>query len=386
MAWIDLVSAGLFYSIVLLFVYKNRKKFERHMGIIFLYRTKKGLGLIKRIGERYSILIKGLATIGVLVSIYYIVTVVRLFVQGVLDILAPSDAQAQFALFIPGINIPGSPLFIPFWYGIISAVVLIVVHEMAHALVAAAEKIKLKNDGFGFLFFIPLFFVEPDEKQMMARKGIVRMRVAAAGAFANILLATVLGLFVVNALLPVAQGMMDFNGVEIISTKDGFPAATAGIENGVIISSINGTKIDSVDYFVSFLSNSSAGDTILMSSNEGVEYIINSIANPSNESQSYIGISFQPFVSVKPSVKERFFIIPDLFLMLIKLLNWIAFLNLGVGVMNFVPIWVLDGGHITFDLIKYFIPDEKKAMKIANYVFMFVLFIFLFNIFGPVIF
>jgi membrane-associated protease RseP (regulator of RpoE activity) len=65
---------------------------------------------------------------------------------------------------------------------------------------------------------------------------------------------------------------------------------------------------------------------------------------------------------------------------------WIGFLNFGVGVMNFLPLWVVDGGQILYNVLLYFFKDEKRVVKISSSIFWFVLLLFLINIFGPFIF
>lgn len=381
----DLLYALLFYSIVLFFVYRNKNKFERQYGIFFLYKTKKGLKFIKRFGEKFAPFINIFSSIGILVSFYFIFVVSKLFIEGAIEILKPSDASAQFALIIPGVNIPGSPMFVPFWYGIISLVVLVCVHELGHAIAAAAQGIKLKSDGFGFLFFLPVFFVEPDEKQMVRRKGIVRMRVAAAGPFANILVAVGLSLVLAYVLLPAASGILYFNGVEISSVKQGFPANLAGIESGIILNSVNNTNISTVQELVNFLDNVSVGNLLIFTSVEGNSYNVILGSDPSNSSSPYMGITFIQSTVVNSELTEKYGFLPELFLIVIRLLNWISFLNLGVGLMNLVPIWVLDGGYVIFDLLKYILPEDL-AVKTANFLFSTMLFLFVFNLFGPLLF
>jgi len=385
MVSLDIVSAIIFYAIVLFFVYRNRDKFERQLGIMFLYRSKKGLKLIERVGQKIAPLIIALATIGIVVSFYFMIVIVKTFLDGVIEIIKPTDAPAQFGLIIPGIHIPGSPVFVPFWYGIISLVILVFVHEIGHALAAAAQKIKLKHDGFGFLLFIPLFFVEPDEKEMKNARGIERMRVAAAGPFANIALAFLITISLGYVLIPAASGLVELNGVELVSVKDGLPAANAGLSSGMIVSSVNGTQTQNMSAFISALEGAKPGDTIVLGAVSGEEFVVSAGQNPDNASQAYLGVTFQQSSTISAGAKERFGFLPQIVLMFLTLLNWVAFLNFGVGVINLVPIWVLDGGHILFDTLRYVLP-EKKAVKIAGALFSTVLFLFLFNLFAPLVF
>ena len=59
-------------------------------------------------------------------------------------IFVPS-APPTMSLVIPGIQIPGSPVFIPFWYGILALFCVVVIHEFGHGIVARANGIKIQQ-------------------------------------------------------------------------------------------------------------------------------------------------------------------------------------------------------------------------------------------------
>src|SRR3990167_2560314 len=143
----------LFYSLVLLAVYLNRKKFDVHGKFVFLYRTKFGIGLMKTISDKFSGVVKFLGSIGV----------------------------------IPGFPIAGTGIVFPLVTGWIVLFVIILVHELSHGIVASAHKIKIKNSGIAFFGPILGAFVEPDEKELAKKKHWIQHSVFAAGAFSNFL-------------------------------------------------------------------------------------------------------------------------------------------------------------------------------------------------------
>ena len=57
----------LFYAVMILIVFLNRKKFQFQGKIIALYRTKVGLGLMDRMAEKYRNLIQllGFCSVGI---------------------------------------------------------------------------------------------------------------------------------------------------------------------------------------------------------------------------------------------------------------------------------------------------------------------------------
>src|SRR3989338_9794403 len=56
----------LFYSLVLLAVYLNRKRFDAHGKFVLLYRTKFGIGLMNSIADKAPRLVKLLGSVGVI--------------------------------------------------------------------------------------------------------------------------------------------------------------------------------------------------------------------------------------------------------------------------------------------------------------------------------
>ena len=63
--WQDYKWVILFYSAILLLIYIFRKKFDIHHKFLAMYRTKVGLKLMDRWGEKYREQIKLLGYIGI---------------------------------------------------------------------------------------------------------------------------------------------------------------------------------------------------------------------------------------------------------------------------------------------------------------------------------
>jgi len=55
-----------------------------------------------------------------------------LLIKGLYELIFVPTAPPTLSLVIPGVQIPGSPIFVPFWYGIIALFTVILVHEFGH--------------------------------------------------------------------------------------------------------------------------------------------------------------------------------------------------------------------------------------------------------------
>jgi Zn-dependent protease len=94
------------------------------------------------------------------------------------DALSRTSAGGTFLL--PGINLP-------FFEGILALLVVLVVHEGAHAVLTRIAKVPLRSSGIAFFGIIPVgAFVEPDEKKLAAVPAPAQTRVLVAGATANL--------------------------------------------------------------------------------------------------------------------------------------------------------------------------------------------------------
>jgi membrane-associated protease RseP (regulator of RpoE activity) len=379
MNW-ELIIAVVFYGLLGLLIYKNRSKFEWMEKILLVHRTQWGIRWMQKIAMLEP-LWKIWSTLGIPVAVYFALKIIILLANNALTIAAGTGG-AGVALAIPGVKIPGSPIFIPFWYGIISIAVLATVHEMAHGIVAAMEGVRLKSTGLGFLAVIPLAFVELDEDQMRDMPPLVRMRISAAGAFANVsvyfVIMFILGLFIT----PFLSSLMQFQGIEVTSIVGGKPADLAGIEEGAIITSVNGNETLNLYSFVTTMGHVKPGDTVTLGT-LNQSYTVNMVADPNNNSRAYMGVFLEQVSEPTAEANARFGFLLSVMIWIYGLFLWIANLNLMIGVLNFLPIWILDGGRIFADLLGYVIKKREALVFVINLLFAFVTALLLFNLVGP---
>ena len=379
MNW-ELITAIVFYSILGILIYKNRSKFEWMERILLVHRTQWGISWMHKVAQFWP-LWKIWSTFGIPVSVYFALKIIVLLANNALTIVAGTGG-AGVALAIPGVKIPGSPIFIPFWYGIISIGVLAVVHEFAHGIIAAMEGVRLKSTGFGFLAVIPLAFVELDEEQIKDMPALVRMRISAAGAFANISVYFIVMILLTAFVTPFLSSLMQFQGVEITSVVGDKPAELAGISEGTVITSVNGNETPDLYSFVKTMSYVKPGDTVNFGTLNQT-YTVNMAADPNNNSRAYMGVFLEQVSEPTPEAKAKFGFLLSIMLWFYGLFLWIANLNLMIGVLNFLPIWILDGGRIFADLFGYVIKKREVLAFVINLLFAFVTALLLFNLIGP---
>lgn len=380
---LDLISAVIFYSIVAVLIYKYRSKFEIMQKMFIVHKTKKGLNFMRRLAK-YKTFWKVYSTLAIPTAVFFMILIGKMLWDNLVKI-ASGVGAAGVSILIPGIKIPGSSIFVPFWPGMIAITVLILVHEFSHGIVAAMEKIKLKATGFGFFAILPLAFVELDEKKMSKSKPLVRMRIAAAGPFANIVVWLILLAFMSFAIMPLYHGVVIDGGLNITTVDKGMPAQLGGLQQGDIIYSVNNNSVLTISDFLSSFKNVHPGDTLTINASSGI-HKIHTTSYPGDSSRPYIGVTVKQLSHISESSRQKYGFGVDIFLWVVEVLKWIMELNFLVGIMNFLPIWVLDGSIVAEGLLSYVVKNKKAKMLILNTIFAFYLTLIVLNMVGPVLF
>jgi len=382
MNW-DLITAVIFYSVVAILIYKYRRKFEIMQKIFIVHKTQKGLDLMRKL-SKFTTFWKVFSTIAIPVCVFCIFFVGKLLYENMIEIMR-GTATAGVGILIPGVQIPGSPIFVPFWPGIIAIAVLAIVHEFGHGIVAAMEGIKLKATGFGFLAILPLAFVELDEEQMATMPTLSRLRILAAGAFSNITLWLVLSIVMLYTFVPIINGITVNDGLNLTLVESGRPAEFAGLTAGEMILAINNNSVLTIPAFIDSFTEVAPGDTVYIETDKG-SYEIETTTHPQDESRAYVGISVSAVTSIAEPVRAKYGVLVDVFMWFFEVFHWVALLNLLVGIMNFLPIWALDGGRIVYDLLGYVIPKGRILNLIVTGIFALFLTLIIMNLIGPAIF
>ncbi len=374
----ELISIIIVYSLLFFIIYKNRKKMQIMDKIFFVFKWDKGVDLIKKLSRKY---LKWVYTLGIPICIFLMFYSIKIMWDGAMMILSSPNPEPTVSLLIPGVKIPGSPVYVPFWYGIISMAIIIFVHELSHGIAATIEKIKLKSTGIGMMLVLPVAFVEPEQESYEKSKRISKIRMLIAGSFANFVVAILAALIVNFAVYPWINSMVDYEGVMITELVQDGPAMIAGVANNSRILSINNHSISNMTEFYNELSALSPNNTALLATNVSNSEIVLS-ANPANESMAYLGVMVEQEWQFKKELSNIPFFLLNIPLILATLLMWISNLNLGISVINLFPLWITDGGKVLIEIVKPLIKDDIKTAALINTIFLVCLSLLLFNLFG----
>ena len=129
-----------------------------------------------------ALLIGGLFLL-ILFSLLFYGSVVLLALLSTL--IQGTDAIANTApggtLLLPGINLP-------FVEGVIALIIIMAVHEGAHAILSRIARVPLFSSGIVLFGVIPIgAFVEPDEAKLAKTERVAQTRVLVAGSTANLM-------------------------------------------------------------------------------------------------------------------------------------------------------------------------------------------------------
>lgn len=380
---LNAIAIALFYGSILYLIYRNWHKIE-FQSIFLMYRSKHGLKIIESVA-RFKRFWRGFAYVTVPIAYIGMVTMFGMLIKLLIDTVKTAGASPAVSIIIPGVKVPGSDIFLPFWYGMISIILLVLVHEGAHGILARAHNIPVKNTGVGMALILPFAFVEPDEKVLKKKPFHVKAAVFGAGSMANFLLAGVAILLGIYLIFPAATATTQFSGIEINELTDGFPAGDSGLAIGDLITSINGVQIDSAKVIIDEMDKLDPGDTVRLGV-DGEEITFETKANPNDDSKAYMGISFIPNIDLKPDIVSRFGKFPWVIVWFAKLLTWIFIVNIGVGLFNLLPLGFVDGGRMSQLALQRFVPNKRLAHSLFVYISLVALALLLINIFSPLIF
>ncbi|MEM4221885.1 MAG: M50 family metallopeptidase [archaeon] len=267
------------------------------------------------------------------------------------------------ALIIPGVSIPGSPIEVPLiaWFGFVLA---IVVHELAHGILAEKAKVSVKSFGLLTLGLIPLgAYTEINEKKLKGKSNFDKIKFFSAGSSINIFIS-----FILAVVLLVSQTQIDIqkeylNNIRsavISEVYPGSPAELAGLKKGDVIYSPQNLFNVVGQRNISFYLNTSRG-----------------LLNLTTDEKGYIGVKLSEFTFYRPFgldfwVKKSY----------IEIVYWTFFLNLMLGVFNFAPFAILDGLKM-FPIILGTLfgrkLNKKAILKISKGLTYLVLFFLILN-------
>jgi len=276
---------------------------------------------------------------------FALLTISLLLFSGVEIVLSIGKAvytsnYSSLSSQLPGVMpvLPG--ITIPLFAGIISLVILLVVHEFSHGVLARIAKVKIKSVGVVLFGIIPFgAFVEPDERKVKRLSKNEQNRIYIAGVSANVFVAVLF--FALTMLL--AYGVLPYlptGGVRIIGIEANTPAASVLSLNETLFKWNNATIYNI--YSLERIENSYTGGIVHLVTSNGP---VNITPMPDGR----LGIYLAP---AKTGPTYGFVN----FLLSIFVLSFA--LNLFVAIFNLLPLPGFDGWRIY--------KNEIKSNRILN--------------------
>jgi membrane-associated protease RseP (regulator of RpoE activity) len=284
---------------------------------------------------------------------------------------------SELTVLIPGVTLTSSASIA---YFLLSIPIVLIIHEGAHGIVATLEKIKIKTGGFAI--FIALFagFVEPDEEEFNKAKKISKLRVIGAGATSNVIFAFALGailltnpLFAIVLPEPILGWMYEEpDGVLVLSVMEGLGAEKAGIKSNDIITGINGIDVRTpIDFQKAEIVPGQTVNVSILRAGEQLEIPVLIMFSEDDPDRGLIGIMRDNSFAYKPVYNFIEWNNPSLSMFLL----WLWMISFFIGIINMLPLPILDGGKFIHSII-----DQKMSDRAVNglmwgiYAFTFILF------------
>jgi len=285
---------------------------------------------------------------------------------------------SELTVLIPGITLTSSTAIA---YFLLSIPIVLVIHEGAHGIVATLEKIKIKTGGFAI--FIAMFagFVEPDEEEFNKAKGISKLRVIGAGATSNVIFSFALGaILLTNPVFAiiVPEPLLGWfyespQGVLILSIIQGSGAEKAGLQPNDIITAINDVSvITSLDFQKIELKPSETVTVTVLREEKELQFPVIVTPSADDPEKGLIGIVRDNSSAYKPRYGVIEWNNPQLSMFLL----WLWMISFFIGIINMLPLPILDGGKFIHSII------EKKISEKSVSGFMWSIYAFTFALFG----
>ena len=284
---------------------------------------------------------------------------------------------AQLTVLIPGVTLTSSTAIA---YFLLSIPIVLVIHEGAHGIVATLEKIKIKTGGFAI--FIAMFagFVEPDEEEFNKAKRISKLRVIGAGATSNVIFSFALGaILLTNPVFAiiVPEPLLGWfyespEGVLVLSIIQGSGAEKAGLQPNDIITAINDVSvITPLDFQKIEMTPGETVTVTVLREEKELQFPVIVTPSPDDPERGLIGIMRDNSFAYKPLYNVIEWNNPQLSMFLL----WLWMISFFIGIINMLPLPILDGGKFIHSIIEKRISEKSvNGLMWGIYAFTFALF------------
>ena len=347
---------------------------EIGLGYAF-YRTTRLNLLIDRLSRRGRIVWKFIWDVGIISGLGILFVGLTIFTINIPLFFLPATDGTSTAIavapVIPGVTVS----FATLPYFLVAIMIGAIAHEFAHGIAARVEETDLKSTGlFIFLVFFGAF-VELDDKSYIQKSRRTKLRIMAAGALANMVVAMI---FILILIIPIGFPLLisplyhsEASGAIILETIPDKPASQAGIKVGYAIIGINNLNssdginpISSANDFRVYINSSVLPkETLIFHFAGGVDPIpLTTVSRDDNPNKGYIGILTWDYFA------PRFFSPSSLVNLIpywtLNIILYVFMINLMLAIMNLLPIPFLDGDKI---LTEFLGPKFKEYLPWIRY-------------------
>jgi len=169
---------------------------------------------------------------------------------------------------------------------------------------------------------------------------------------------------------PIEEKITEPTGFSFDVTPN-YPAAMAGLVNGTVLDNFNGAKVNDSQRFLEQLRYCSKPNDKVTVGNSNSSYEITTTSSPEDSNKAFIGVSN---IKNEAKVKKEYEKFGGIFFWLKGLFRWLYLLNLLIGLVNLLPIYITDGAKMLFVALQDIMKDKKKALKVWSAInLMFVL-------------
>ncbi len=345
---------------------------EASTPLLIILKTQRLNDFLTRTGRRIP---RVFFNVGIIVAFGGMVFGFWMLLDNLIKFFVVPASAGGVVPIVPGVTVTGIPLI----YLTIALAITLLTHEFAHGLASARDDIPIKSSGL--LFFLLLFggFVEPDEEVFEKKASPkARMRLLAAGSYANIISAFVVLLLISNFGAIMSVAFYPPSGAYIYDVVPGSPAASA-LQVGDVIVGLNDTAIRNWNDVSHFMVNAPAGSQLTIVTLNRGNITITLAPHELNASRGYIGIYGADYWQPRPGW-EWIPGGPMYAFHIQQTLTWSFVILFSVALFNLLPIPLLDGDKLLSNGLSLIIRDERKIKAIMYPLRILSLMIVLLNI------
>lgn len=233
--------------------------------------------------------------------------------------------------------------------------IAVVVHELAHAVASRLVGVRIKSFGAALLAVILAAFVELEEGDL-ERAGLEgRLKIYAAGSFANLALFIILLLIFIVLFQP--------GGVLVHRVEPYTPAFNAGIVKDSVIKQLNETLVYGVSDLHKFMERTRPDQMLVVGfiapDGSWRRVVLRTASHPANTSKGFLGVLPIDFYEM------RFFSLPPSLLIHFHIFySWLQVLLFSLAVFNMLPFVVADGGRMVHAVLNEFLKSNVVAKRV----------------------